>query len=464
MRLWLLDGKLVELSAWAPCAQRLAGPDVGDAIELLREIRGEMEQRYRDLLASGARKITPGDGLPLHLVACDELAFYLNAEDRKQRTAFAELLRDLVARGRAAGIIVCAATQKPAADVVPSALRDLFGFRLALRCNTPQASDTILGQGWASVGLQRRADRARAARRRAAARRGRPAGPRARLPPRRRGRGRDQRAGRAGCAPRRGSPRRWGAGGVSGSAGTTAMLCRRVREHGDQAAFAELVRRNRVAIRLVVREYRWAIGRGYLERDEATQEVLLAFWEAAGRFEHNWRATFTTFAKVYARTRLKNAVRTQRQRKYQEQRDALPLDAPLSQEDPDITHADQLAAPDYWQPEIIAEIREDLRILSTELPQALSSTEREALTRVMLEEQLSGGTYWNAMTRVRRRAAECLGYEWQPRRAPAPAQRRERALELLADGHGPTEVARRVGVHKCTVIRWRKEQPRDMAA
>ena len=251
---------------------------------------------------------------------------------------------------------------------------------------------------------------------------------------------------------------------MSGSAGTTAMLCRRVREHGDQAAFAELVRRNRVAIRLVVREYRWAIGRGYLDRDEATQEVLLAFWEAAGRFEHNWQATFTTFAKVYARTRLKNAVRTQRQRKYQEQRDALPLDAPLSEEDPDITHADQLAAPDYWQPEIIAEIREDLRVLSTELPQALSATEREALTRVMLEEQLSGGTYWNAMTRVRRRAAECLGYEWQPRRAPAPAQRRERALELLADGHGPTEVARRVGVHKCTVIRWRKEQPRDMAA
>jgi DNA segregation ATPase FtsK/SpoIIIE, S-DNA-T family len=47
---------------------------------------------------------------------------------------------------------VCAATQKPASDVVPSARRDLFGFRLALRCNTPQASDTILGQGWATAG------------------------------------------------------------------------------------------------------------------------------------------------------------------------------------------------------------------------------------------------------------------------------------------------------------------------
>ena len=61
-------------------------------------------------------------------------------------------MRDLVARGRAAGVIVCAATQKPGSDTVPTALRDLFGFRLALRCNTPQASDTILGQGWATAG------------------------------------------------------------------------------------------------------------------------------------------------------------------------------------------------------------------------------------------------------------------------------------------------------------------------
>jgi DNA segregation ATPase FtsK/SpoIIIE-like protein len=152
VRLWLLDGKLVELSAWAPCARRLAGPDVAEAIELLREVRGEMDRRYRDLLASGARKIERRAGLPLHVVACDELAFYLLAEDRKQRTVVAELLRDLVARGRAAGVIVCAATQKPATDVVPSALRDLFGFRLALRCNTRDASDTILGAGWATLG------------------------------------------------------------------------------------------------------------------------------------------------------------------------------------------------------------------------------------------------------------------------------------------------------------------------
>jgi S-DNA-T family DNA segregation ATPase FtsK/SpoIIIE len=36
--------------------------------------------------------------------------------------------------------------------VVPTYLRDLFGFRWALRCSTPDASDTILGRGWAAQG------------------------------------------------------------------------------------------------------------------------------------------------------------------------------------------------------------------------------------------------------------------------------------------------------------------------
>ncbi len=152
-KLWVLDGKMVELAAWSGIAERSAGPNGEDALDLLRGLRAEMEARYSALLARGLRKVSAGDGLALHMVVCDELAFYLTLPDRKQRTEFAELMRDLVARGRAAGIIVVAATQKPSADVIPTSLRDLFGFRCALRCNTPQASDTILGQGWASLGF-----------------------------------------------------------------------------------------------------------------------------------------------------------------------------------------------------------------------------------------------------------------------------------------------------------------------
>ena len=37
--------------------------------------------------------------------------------------------------------------------MVPTSLRDLFAFRWAFRCTTPQMSDTILGGGWASAGF-----------------------------------------------------------------------------------------------------------------------------------------------------------------------------------------------------------------------------------------------------------------------------------------------------------------------
>ncbi|HET6909104.1 MAG TPA: FtsK/SpoIIIE domain-containing protein [Mycobacteriales bacterium] len=152
VRLHLFDGKLVELAMWRGCADHNVGVSTAHAIDVLRELQVEMDDRYLSLLAQRSRKVTPSSGQPLHVLVVDELAHYLLAQDRKERQEFAELLRDLVARGRAAGLVVLAATQKPSHDVIPTALRDLFGFRWALRCNTPQASDTVLGAGWASLG------------------------------------------------------------------------------------------------------------------------------------------------------------------------------------------------------------------------------------------------------------------------------------------------------------------------
>ncbi|MGA2928990.1 MAG: FtsK/SpoIIIE domain-containing protein, partial [Solirubrobacteraceae bacterium] len=61
-RLWLLDGKRVELAPWTSSAERLVGPDVSEAIGLLEQVQGEMEERYRQLLAVGLRKIAPDSG------------------------------------------------------------------------------------------------------------------------------------------------------------------------------------------------------------------------------------------------------------------------------------------------------------------------------------------------------------------------------------------------------------------
>ena len=151
--LTLLDGKHVELAPWANVADRFVGPNQTDAVNALEELRDIMDFRYATLAATKKRKISRDDPEGLHVVVIDELAFYLRGGQKATRDNFSELLRDLVSRGRAAGIIVVAATQKPSHEVVPTWIRDLFAFRLAMRCTSSDASDTILGQGWASQGF-----------------------------------------------------------------------------------------------------------------------------------------------------------------------------------------------------------------------------------------------------------------------------------------------------------------------
>lgn len=153
VRLSLFDAKQVELSTWADAAERFVGPDLADAVSALDELRAEMDHRYEVLLAHRRRKISRGDDLALHVVIVDELAFYLRGGARAARATVTEGLRDLVSRGRAAGIVVLAATQKPDHETVPTWVRDLFGYRMALRCTTKEASDTVLGSGWAAQGF-----------------------------------------------------------------------------------------------------------------------------------------------------------------------------------------------------------------------------------------------------------------------------------------------------------------------
>lgn len=40
----------------------------------------------------------------------------------------------------------------PAVDIIPTSLRDLYGYRWTFRCTTDASSDVILGHGWAGEG------------------------------------------------------------------------------------------------------------------------------------------------------------------------------------------------------------------------------------------------------------------------------------------------------------------------
>jgi DNA segregation ATPase FtsK/SpoIIIE, S-DNA-T family len=149
----LVDGKRVELGLWRSCATDFIGPDIARAIEVMRRLQSDMDGRYDVLLAAGERKVTRTSGVRVVLVVIDELAYFsATVGEAKQQKEFVSLVRDLVARGRAAGLIVVAATQRPSADIVPTSLRDLFGYRWAFRCSTDASSDVILGHGWANQG------------------------------------------------------------------------------------------------------------------------------------------------------------------------------------------------------------------------------------------------------------------------------------------------------------------------
>ncbi|GLW31882.1 FtsK/SpoIIIE domain-containing protein [Actinoplanes regularis] len=152
-KLCLFDGKQVELGQWRDCAEVFVGPNLGDALSVLKRLQIMMDRRYTYLLACQRRKITPHDAFLPYVVAIDEIAYFSATIGKKlDREEFASLLRDLVARGRAVGIIVIAATQRPSSDIIPTSLRDLFAWRFAGRCTTNSSSDIVLGQGWAQLG------------------------------------------------------------------------------------------------------------------------------------------------------------------------------------------------------------------------------------------------------------------------------------------------------------------------
>ncbi|MFJ3366449.1 FtsK/SpoIIIE domain-containing protein [Streptomyces anthocyanicus] len=123
--------------------------------EMLLAQVADMKRRYALLKRLGKRKVTEDlanrhPELRQRLIWVDELMFYTTDDDYGKKIT--KLLRNLVSRGRAAGIITFCATQKPGSDVVDTSLRDLLSIRWALRCTTPEASDTILGKGAAASG------------------------------------------------------------------------------------------------------------------------------------------------------------------------------------------------------------------------------------------------------------------------------------------------------------------------
>lgn len=155
--LWLADGKGGgDLEPFEPLCEQYEGDADPEAFNAMLDLAlANMKARYALLKKLGKRKVTE-DLAAKHpelrqlLLWVDELMLYTTDDEYGKKIT--KKLRNLVSRGRAAAIITFCATQKPGSDVVDTSLRDLLSIRWALRCTTPEASDTILGRGAAASG------------------------------------------------------------------------------------------------------------------------------------------------------------------------------------------------------------------------------------------------------------------------------------------------------------------------
>jgi S-DNA-T family DNA segregation ATPase FtsK/SpoIIIE len=131
-------------------------------VSVLRDAVEDMGARYErmadlpdDICPEG--KVTPhitrrsAYGMPLTVIFIDEVHRYLEHPEHGQ--TIYTLLTELAKAGPAAGYMLVLATQRPDAKVVPEGLRGQIGTRFALRVMNWQASETILGAGTYTAGL-----------------------------------------------------------------------------------------------------------------------------------------------------------------------------------------------------------------------------------------------------------------------------------------------------------------------
>lgn len=155
LHLRLFDPKQVEFAAYSS-APHLAHPVVlekEDAILRLQELEELMNDRYKLLMKLGLRDFEshnrkyPEKRMAREVVFFDELADWILDSEFKEEAK--DIIVRLSSKGRAAGIHLVLATQRPSADVVIPLLRANLDTKVALKVDRDQNSEIILGESGA---------------------------------------------------------------------------------------------------------------------------------------------------------------------------------------------------------------------------------------------------------------------------------------------------------------------------
>ncbi len=144
-RIVFVDRKRVESEAWRTRATvAVTSEEIG---QLLAGLLVEVDARY-ELLAAH-RLVEWVDELGQRIVlVIDELAGVVAFGDKYLEARNISALRQLLERARAAGVQIIAATQRPDATTIPTAIRDLFQVRVGFATATEAGTEMILGAAW----------------------------------------------------------------------------------------------------------------------------------------------------------------------------------------------------------------------------------------------------------------------------------------------------------------------------
>lgn len=154
VQMMMVDPKRVELAMFAdiPHLTRPVAKDVSSAVELLDAAVEEMEARYDRLERAGKRDIAELEDAPPYLVvAVEEMADLMMTAGKRAEAAIVRLLQV----GRAAGVHLLLATQRPSADVITPLIKANTPSRLAFAVQSHTDSGVALGQSGAEALLGR---------------------------------------------------------------------------------------------------------------------------------------------------------------------------------------------------------------------------------------------------------------------------------------------------------------------
>lgn len=155
LQLVLIDPKRVELNRFNRLAHLLsfngrAGviTDMEQAHEVIKALKGEMERRYTlfedsnvESISTYSKEVSP---LPYIVCVIDEFQGYLSNAPKDVITERQSLVSIIAAQGRAAGIHLIMATQKPDANLMGNITANVDG-RMCLRVTSHTDSKIILG-------------------------------------------------------------------------------------------------------------------------------------------------------------------------------------------------------------------------------------------------------------------------------------------------------------------------------